>query len=69
MSAAELSDLHTRIETLTTEERESLRAYLHLLKLRDDPAWKARISESLNGPFHSEAEVLALHQRLCTEGR
>ena len=69
MSATELTDLRARIVSLTKEERDELRAYLHFLKLRDDPEWRARIAASFGESSHSQEEVEALHQRLCDQGR
>ncbi len=72
MSATELAELRSRVETLTADERADLRAYLHFLELRNEAAWKERVAagvrESADGHSSSQEEVLALYQRLRAEG-
>lgn len=70
MSVAEIKQA---VEQLSVDERLELAAYLLWRNQKDDPEWQAeigrRLDQCLSGRGHTEAEVLALHDRLTREGK
>ncbi len=70
MSVAELKQA---VEDLTPDERLELAEYLRWRSRRDDPEWQAeigkRLDRSLSGQSHSSEELIALHDRLSSEGK
>ena len=70
MSVAELKQA---VEDLTPDERLELAEYLRWRSRRDDPEWQAeigkRLDRSLSRQSHSSEELIALHDRLSSEGK
>jgi hypothetical protein len=70
MSVAELK---AAVDTLSVDERLELADYLRHRAKQDDPQWETelakRLDRCLEGKGHSAEELLALHDRLSTEGR
>jgi len=70
MSVAEIK---RAVQDLSPDERLDVSHFLRQLALQDDPEWAAelarRLDRSAQGKGHSEAELLAIHQRLIAEGK
>ena len=70
MSVAELK---RAVDVLSVEDRLELAAYLRRTSKQDDPQWQAeigsRLDACLQGKSHKADELLALHDRLTSEGR
>jgi hypothetical protein len=70
MSVAELK---RAVDDLTPDERLELADYLRRRSKQDDPRWEAelgkRLDRCLEGKGHPAEELLALHERLSSEGR
>ena len=68
MSVAELKRV---VDGLSPDERLELADYLRRRSKQDDPQWEAelgkRLDRCLEGKGHEE--LLALHERLSSEGR
>ena len=70
MSVAELK---RAVDVLSVEERLELAGYLRRTSRQNDPQWQVEIARRLHsclqGKGHKADELLALHDRLTTEGR
>jgi hypothetical protein len=70
MSVAELKRV---VDGLSPDERLELADYLRRRSKQDDPQWEAelgkRLDRCLAGKGHAAEELLALHERLSSEGR
>jgi hypothetical protein len=70
MSFAELKRV---VDDLSVAERLELASYLRRTSRQDDPQWQAeigsRLDACLQGRGHNASELLALHDRLSSEGR
>ena len=70
MSVAELKRV---VDSLSPDERLELAEYLRHRSKQDDPQWEAelgkRLDRCLAGKGHPAEELLALHERLSSEGR
>ena len=70
MSVAELK---SAVDVLSLEDRLELAEYLRRTARENDPQWQAeigrRLDACLQGKGHKSDELLALHDRLSTEGR
>jgi hypothetical protein len=68
-----LVELKRAVDDLPMEERLDLAAHLRQSFRVDDPSWQAeverRLNDCLQGKGHSEAELAALHDRLCASGQ
>ena len=68
-----LSELKQAVESLSSEELQDLAAHIWWCERRNDPAWRAEISErvgrSAGEPAHSQQELEEIHRRLKGEGR
>ena len=70
MSVAELK---RAVDILSLEDRLELADYLRRISKENDPQWQMeigrRLDACLQGKGHPAEELLALHDRLSTEGR
>jgi len=70
MSVAELK---RAVDELSVDERLELTDYLRRRVKQEDPLWEAELAKRLDrclaGKGHSAEELLALHDRLSSQGR
>lgn len=70
MSVAELK---RAVDSLSVDECLELADYLRRRAKQDDPLWEAEVGKRLDrclaGKGHPAEELLALHERLSSEGR
>ena len=70
MSVAELK---SAVDVLSVEDRLELAEHLRRTSKENDPQWQAeigrRLDACLQGKGHKADELLALHDRLSSEGR
>ena len=70
MSVAELK---RAVDILSVEDRLELADYLRRISKENDPQWQVEIGRRLDACLqhkgHAAEELLALHDRLSTDGR
>lgn len=68
-----LAEIRAQVRTMNRSDRLSLATYLDVLNRLDDPSVSDEVNAAMQrmdaGRKVSEAEVLAAHERLATEGR
>lgn len=73
IKAMSVAELKQAVDELSTDERLELAAYLRRSARQDDPKWQAEVARRLDsclaGVGHNSDEVLALHDRLSSNGR
>jgi RimJ/RimL family protein N-acetyltransferase len=68
-----VTEIKRAVDNLSVEERLELADYLRRSHKQDDPQWQAeigrRLDACLQGKGHAADQVIALHDRLSSEGR